>query len=103
MHEHDGDCFDLARSDDAVRERPHLGLVEFLNDGAGRPNSFVHLERIAALDERFGLYPCEIVMVTAITAADERHVAKTARGHVANHRTFGFEQRVRCNRCAEAY
>ena len=102
VHQNDRNRLDLPIRGKGVGQSANLRLVQFLDDAAGRPDAFVYLECVPALDERLRLHPGEIIVIAAIAATDERHVAKAARRQIADHCAFAFEQRIRRDRRTEA-
>ena len=61
---------------------------------ARRTDALVDLEGMAPLHERFRLHPGEVVMVLAVAAADEGHVAEALGRDIGDRRALALQQGI---------
>ena len=103
VHQNDGDRLrsPLCAARVSARARTCASSSFSMTPPVGPMRSFIS-NALLALDERLRLHPGEIIVIAAIAAADERHVAKAARRQVPDYCAFAFEQRIRRDRRTEA-
>ncbi len=98
----DGDRFDLRNGPDLGGDPFHLRLVEGPHHLAIGIDALVEFEAVAALDQGLGLHPAHVIVIFAVAALDERHIAVALGGHIGNDGAFPLEHGVGGNRCADA-